>query len=277
MQSIEDHQKDTDSRLKKVETDSSSTMADILKALKELQSGPSSSKRLGSVRSESSTDLPQLEEVTHGTSEQEEHVNEEQKSTSKSSSPVFQRKLAQKRKAASHDDNAEKAKKLKKKHQRSKSSTPTQRQEQRNKFTSAMVSIPAWFPESWNIAAYLVNRFFWVHEAARHELFKQKKTKGQNYPCYRVPFNDLAIAFVKEYDEDRQKLYDAKKSNPDLALVEILPWYKLHSNLWKRPMIHPNSAKTSTQTFAFHTNTVFMDNFLDEIGGKFLTIIYIIL
>ena len=256
-----------------METDTSTTMSDILKALKELKS-PTTSLPANLTQTSSSTDLPRLEDVNPVPSEPEDNAEEENAKSQRTESPVFNSRtfVTNKRKATSQDDDTHQSKKAKVRHQRSKSSTPSERQEQRNRFTSSLISVPDWLPHTWNVAAYVTNRFFWVHEAARHELYKQKKTKGQNYPCYRVPFNELAISFVKEYDDDRQKLYDAKKSNPDLALVEILPWYKLYSNAWKRPMIHPNSAKTSTQTFAFHTNITFMDNFLDDIGGKLYTL-----
>ena len=267
-----------DSRVKKVESDTSSTMADILKTLKLMQSGspgvaitPGSSTAIKPVSS--SECLPPLEEVQQRSGSQESHLDDERQDDIRSESPIFKR-LAQKRKAPEDDDNANVGKKIKVRHHRTKSSTPAQRQEQRERFTSALVSIPSWLPDNWNVAAYITNRFFWVHEAARNEMFSHKRTKGQNYPCYRVPFNDLAISFVKEYDDERQKTYESKKSNPDLALVEILPWYKLHSNFWKRPMIHPKTAKTSTQDFAFHTNIQFMDNFLSDIGGKLFSILF---
>ena len=261
LSSIEAKQNDADKRLKIVETEKKSTMDEILLTLRQLQAGPSSTAASSSKVS-SSSDMPCLE-----TLQQDLNKTQSESDDVRSKSPIF---VQRKRKASNPpDDDPQASKKQKTKHRRARSSTISERQEQRDLFTKTLVTLPDWFPDNWNFAAYITNRFFWVHEAARSEMYSNKKTKGQNYPCYRVPFNNLAIGFVKEYDEERGKLFQAQSSNPDLKLVQILPWYKAYSSSWKRPMIHPRTAKTSTDEFIFHTNITFMDNFLSDIGGEF--------
>ena len=251
-------------------------MDQILARLNQL-AGPSSSTPATPATQESlassSEGLPKLLDIRQdpNMSDQEQHqeANNQQSGDSEQRSPIIPR-IAGKRKAPpSSEEESSVAKKIKTKHRRAKSSSIAERQTQRNQFTAALTVIPDWFPDTWNFAAYITNRFFWVHEAARFEMYQNKKTKGQNYPCYRVPFNNLAIKYAKEYDDERKSQFEAQSANPDLLLVHILPWYKMHSPAWKRPMIHPRSAKTSTEEFAFHTNIKFMDNFLKDLGGKF--------
>ena len=270
MTSIENNQKATTERIDDLVADKKSTMDEILKQLKLMQPGVKAQEEASTSRGlQSSSDLiPPLEDLHDNASSAEQ-----QESDTHRRSPVFGSRMGQKRKAPpSSDDESNEAKKTKIKHKRTKSSTPAERQEQRNLFTRALTQIPDWFPDTWNFAAYITNRFYWVHEAARFEMYKAKKTKGQNFPCYRVPFNNFAISLAKEYDNDRKVVFEANSSNPDLALVNILPWYQLHSPAWKRPMIHPRTAKTSTEEFAFHTNIEFLDNFLLDLGGEYYVI-----
>ena len=270
--SIENTQKTTTERIDNLVADKKSTMDEILQQLKLMQSGVRVQEEASTSRGlHSSADIPPLEDIQGATTSADQMDSD----SNNRRSPVFTSRVANKRKAtSSHEEDSNETKKLKIKHKRTKSSTPAERQAQRNQFTRALTVIPDWFPDTWNFAAYITNRFYWVHEAARFEMYKVKKTKGQNYPCYRVPFNNFAISLAKEYDNDRKVIFEANTSNPDLALVNILPWYKLHSPAWKRPMIHPRTAKTSTEEFAFHTNIEFMDNFLDDLGGKHFIILY---
>ena len=149
--------------------------------------------------------------------------------------------------------------------------TPRDRlhQEARNEFTTALTRIPAWLPDDWSPAALITNRFFWVHEEARCRLLACGKNKGEKYPGYRLEFHKEAVICARAYDEEREALFREQADHKHFSLAYIMPWYFKHDKKWKRPQIHPDTSRIAIKRFVFRTNIDFINNFLNDLVGRF--------
>ena len=152
---------------------------------------------------------------------------------------------------------------------RIKALNDAERQQLRNDYTQAHITIPDWFLPEWSVPAYVTNRFYWSHEQTRVHLGQLRQHKGPTYPSFRNQFHAFGLENAKKYDEDRgQKLQELKKVKDDINLYEILPWYRVHQKNWDRAHIHPQTNRHSIPEgkFKFLTSTKFLDNFMDRIG-----------
>ena len=152
---------------------------------------------------------------------------------------------------------------------RVKALNDAERQQLRNEYTQAHISIPDWFLPEWSVPAYVTNRFYWSHEQTRVDLGQLRQHKGPTYPSFRNQFHALGLENAKKYDEDRyQKFQELKKVKEEIVLYEILPWYRVHQKKWDRAHIHPQTNRNSIPEgkFKFLTSIKFLDNFMNRIG-----------
>ena len=147
----------------------------------------------------------------------------------------------------------------------------TKNQQLRDNFTSAVMTIPTWLPYSFCALTYLVVKFYWVHEECVYQLKTiHQNERGQRNSSYRNKFHDIGHKAAQFFDQEAK----TKLDNDKLAtIVSILPWYKKHQPQWSRPNIHPNTSHNSIRKFKFKTRTDFIENFLAQIGGKYLHLI----
>ena len=152
---------------------------------------------------------------------------------------------------------------------RTKALNDAERQQLRNEYTEALISIPDWFQEEWSVPAYVTNRFYWTHEQTRVDLGQLRQHKGPTYPLFRNQWHIFGVQNIKKYDDDRrQTLEELKKKNEDIILPKIMPWYRVHQKSWDRAHIHPQTNRCSIPIgkFKFLTNFKFLDTFLEQIG-----------
>ena len=144
----------------------------------------------------------------------------------------------------------------------------TKNQQARDNFTSAVLLIPDWLPQSFCALTYLVVKFFWVHEECVYQLKTiHQNERGQQNSSYRNKFHEIGRKAAQFFDNEAKIKLESDKL---ATIVSILPWYKKHQPQWSRPNIHQNTSHNSIRKFKFKTRTDFIENFLAQIGGECL-------